>query len=174
LSNLVAHARRELELCGQIAEDPAYAASLIAAVAAFASYERTRIALRTYRGKLRSVAKGGHWGGRPPFGTTYVDGQLAVHPEELEVILTIRKMTVVGASQEALSAACAAPRGGQVQVKTVSKIQRGVFPPVLAAAIKARYNDEGAKRNEVGVEAADIPTDKAGLLEWLNKEAAKA
>lgn len=43
-----------------------------------------------------------------------------------------------------------------------------------AAAIKARYKDEGAKRNEVGAEAVDIPTDKAGLLEWLNKEAAKA
>lgn len=35
---LVEHARRELDLCGQTAEDPAYAASLIAAVAAFASY----------------------------------------------------------------------------------------------------------------------------------------
>lgn len=38
MSNLVDHARRELDLCGQTAEDPAYAASLIAAVAAFASY----------------------------------------------------------------------------------------------------------------------------------------
>ena len=38
MSNLVNHARRELELCGQMAEDPAYSASLIAAVAAFASY----------------------------------------------------------------------------------------------------------------------------------------
>ena len=36
--SLVEHARRELELCGQAAEDPAYAASLVAAVAAFASY----------------------------------------------------------------------------------------------------------------------------------------
>jgi hypothetical protein len=35
---LVEHAKRELELCGQAAEDPAYAASLVAAVAAFASY----------------------------------------------------------------------------------------------------------------------------------------
>lgn len=38
MSNLVDHARRELDLCGQAAEDPAYAASLVAAVAAFASY----------------------------------------------------------------------------------------------------------------------------------------
>ncbi len=38
MSNLVDHARRELELCGQTASDPGYAASLIAAVAAFASY----------------------------------------------------------------------------------------------------------------------------------------
>ena len=36
--SLVEHARRELDLCGQTAEDPAYAASLVAAVAAFASY----------------------------------------------------------------------------------------------------------------------------------------
>jgi len=36
--SLVEHAQRELELCGQAAEDPAYAASLVAAVAAFASY----------------------------------------------------------------------------------------------------------------------------------------
>lgn len=38
MSNLVQHARRELELCGQFAEDPAYAQSILAAVAAFASY----------------------------------------------------------------------------------------------------------------------------------------
>jgi NTP pyrophosphatase (non-canonical NTP hydrolase) len=36
--SLVEHATRELELCGQTAEDPAYAAALVAAVAAFASY----------------------------------------------------------------------------------------------------------------------------------------
>jgi hypothetical protein len=36
--NLVEHAKRELELCGQTAEDQMYAASIIAAVAAFASY----------------------------------------------------------------------------------------------------------------------------------------
>lgn len=35
---LVAHATRELERCGQSAEDPGYTASLIAAIAAFASY----------------------------------------------------------------------------------------------------------------------------------------
>lgn len=35
---LVDHARRELELCGQMKEDPAYAQSIIAAIAAFASY----------------------------------------------------------------------------------------------------------------------------------------
>lgn len=38
MGDLVEHARRELDLCGQAAEDPSYAASLIAAVAAFASY----------------------------------------------------------------------------------------------------------------------------------------
>ena len=38
MSNLVEHARRELELCGQYAEDPAYAESIIRAVEAFASY----------------------------------------------------------------------------------------------------------------------------------------
>lgn len=36
--SLVEHAKRELELCGQTAEDPGYAASVVAAVAAFASY----------------------------------------------------------------------------------------------------------------------------------------
>ncbi|PZG12961.1 hypothetical protein C1I95_24780 [Micromonospora craterilacus] len=36
--SLVEHARRELTQCGQYAEDPAYAQSIIAAVAAFASY----------------------------------------------------------------------------------------------------------------------------------------
>lgn len=38
MSALVEHASRELERCGQTAEDPGYAASLVAAVAAFASY----------------------------------------------------------------------------------------------------------------------------------------
>ena len=36
--SLVEHARRELELCGQYAEDPAYAESIIRAVGEFASY----------------------------------------------------------------------------------------------------------------------------------------
>lgn len=36
--SLVDHARRELKLCGQYDEDPAYSQSLIAAVAALASY----------------------------------------------------------------------------------------------------------------------------------------
>lgn len=36
--SLADHARRELELCGQAAEDPDYAASIIAAVEAFTSY----------------------------------------------------------------------------------------------------------------------------------------
>lgn len=35
---LLDHARRELETCGQFDEDPAYAQSILAAVAAFASY----------------------------------------------------------------------------------------------------------------------------------------
>jgi hypothetical protein len=37
-SNLVEHAIRELELSGQTAEDPGYAASVVAAIAAFSSY----------------------------------------------------------------------------------------------------------------------------------------
>lgn len=36
--SLVEHAARELQLCGQFREDPAYAQSVVAAVAAFASY----------------------------------------------------------------------------------------------------------------------------------------
>lgn len=38
MSNLVEHARRELALCGQAEEDPAYADSIVRAVEAFASY----------------------------------------------------------------------------------------------------------------------------------------
>jgi hypothetical protein len=36
--SLVEHARRELELCGQTASDPAYAQSIVCAVAALATY----------------------------------------------------------------------------------------------------------------------------------------
>jgi hypothetical protein len=36
--SLTEHARRELELCGQYAEDPEYSESIISAVEAFASY----------------------------------------------------------------------------------------------------------------------------------------
>ena len=36
--SLVEHARRELDLCGQAAEDPEYASSIVKAVEAFASY----------------------------------------------------------------------------------------------------------------------------------------
>lgn len=38
MSALVEHAKRELELCGQTAEDPEFAASIIRAVEGFASY----------------------------------------------------------------------------------------------------------------------------------------
>lgn len=38
MSNLVNHARRELTLCGQAAEDPEYADSIVKAVEAFASF----------------------------------------------------------------------------------------------------------------------------------------
>lgn len=38
MASVVDHARRELELCGQQEEDPAFAATLVATVAAFASY----------------------------------------------------------------------------------------------------------------------------------------
>jgi hypothetical protein len=38
LSNLVEHARRELRLCGQYDEDPAYAESIIKAVEGFVSF----------------------------------------------------------------------------------------------------------------------------------------
>jgi hypothetical protein len=37
--NLVEHARRELELSGDLAEQPEYAESILAAVAGFASYD---------------------------------------------------------------------------------------------------------------------------------------
>jgi hypothetical protein len=37
--SLVDHARRELELCGQFTEDPAYAQSVVAAIAALTSYD---------------------------------------------------------------------------------------------------------------------------------------
>lgn len=36
--SLIEHARRELELCGQYEEDPAFAVSVLAAVSAFAAY----------------------------------------------------------------------------------------------------------------------------------------
>lgn len=39
MSNLVNHARAELQACGQFKEDPEFAQSLVAAVAAFASYD---------------------------------------------------------------------------------------------------------------------------------------
>jgi hypothetical protein len=39
MSNLIEHARTELERCGQFEEDPRFAQSLVAAVAAFASYD---------------------------------------------------------------------------------------------------------------------------------------
>jgi len=38
MSDLIEHAIRELDLCGQAEEDPGYAACLVAAVAAFASW----------------------------------------------------------------------------------------------------------------------------------------
>jgi len=38
MSNLVEHARRELDLSGQTEEDPGYAASIVAAVAVLASF----------------------------------------------------------------------------------------------------------------------------------------
>jgi len=52
------HARRELELCGQTAEDPGYAASIVAAVAAFASYDHSGGSLSLAVEQLYRLVKG--------------------------------------------------------------------------------------------------------------------
>lgn len=41
-----------------------------------------------------------------------------------------------------------------------------------ASSVKAKHMADGAKRNDLAVEAVDVPTDKAGLLGWLNKREA--
>lgn len=53
--SLVEHARRELELCGQKAEDPAYTASLIAAIAALASYGHSGGSMSVAIGQLHTL-----------------------------------------------------------------------------------------------------------------------
>jgi hypothetical protein len=60
MSTLAEHARRELELCGQYAEDPAYSESVIAAVEAFTSF--------------------GHSGGSAPVAREQLHALLAFKP----------------------------------------------------------------------------------------------
>mgnify|MGYP003544660126 CR=1 FL=1 len=37
-----------------------------------------------------------------------------------------------------------------------------------AASVRKRAMDDGAKRKDVTTEDVEVPTDKAGLLAWLN------
>ena len=53
--SLAEHARRELELCGQYAEDPAYSESIIAAVEAFASYGHSGGSISLAREQLHAL-----------------------------------------------------------------------------------------------------------------------
>jgi hypothetical protein len=53
--SLTEHARRELKLCGQYAEDPAYSESIIAAVEAFASYGHSGGSASVAREQLHAV-----------------------------------------------------------------------------------------------------------------------
>lgn len=53
--SLVEHARRELELSGQTTEDPGYAASIVAAVAAFASYNHSGGSAMVAREQLHAL-----------------------------------------------------------------------------------------------------------------------
>jgi hypothetical protein len=53
--SLAEHARRELELCGQYAEDPAYSESIIKAVEAFASFGHSGGSAMVARGQLAAL-----------------------------------------------------------------------------------------------------------------------
>lgn len=53
--SLAEHARRELELCGQYAEDPAYSESIIKAVEAFASYGHSGSSAMVAREQLHAL-----------------------------------------------------------------------------------------------------------------------
>lgn len=55
MSNLVDHARRELELSGQLAEDPVYAGTLLAAVAAFNAYGHSGASAEMARHQLHTL-----------------------------------------------------------------------------------------------------------------------
>ena len=52
MSNLATHARRELELSVQYAEDPAYSESIISAIDAFASYDHSGASASIARDQL--------------------------------------------------------------------------------------------------------------------------
>ncbi len=53
--SLVEHARRELALCGQTAEDPVYAESIVKAVEAFASYGHSGGSAEIARAQLQKL-----------------------------------------------------------------------------------------------------------------------
>jgi hypothetical protein len=55
MSNLVDHAHRELELSGQLAEDPVYAGTLLATIAAFNAYGHSGASAEMARHQLHTL-----------------------------------------------------------------------------------------------------------------------
>jgi len=72
---------------------------LVSMLASVAQLERDAIRDRSGAGMER-LARHGRWlGGRPSFGYKVVDGKLAIHPEQAEIVKEIFRMFIQAANK---------------------------------------------------------------------------
>ena len=76
---------------------------LVSMLASVAQLERDAIRDRSGAGMER-LARHGRWlGGRPSFGYQVVDGKLAIHPEQAEIVKEIFRLFLSGSKQNAIA-----------------------------------------------------------------------
>ncbi len=76
---------------------------LVSMLASVAQLERDAIRDRSGAGMERLARKGKWLGGKPSFGYQVVDGKLAIHPEQAEIVKEIFRMFLSGSTQRAIA-----------------------------------------------------------------------
>ncbi len=76
---------------------------LVSMLASVAQLERDAIRDRSGAGMERLARQGKWLGGRPSFGYQVIDGKLAIHPEQAEIVKEIFRMFLSGSTQRAIA-----------------------------------------------------------------------
>ncbi len=110
-----------LDLGGDVTGD-GIAGLFMKIAAAFAEFERDRVAERVRDVKRDQLARGRYLGGKVPFGHRVVDGDLVEVPEEQAVIGTVLELRAGGLALRKVAAEVEARHGVRLAPMTVRRI----------------------------------------------------